>query len=267
MHCAVVLSMDGCLGPGSYDTSHATFHSFGCITRTRASASRHDSRQEPYAVAPHVRICAGGGGRGAIPAPTATDRFARRHFVVIFLGRPFLDHNLASLTAAGHHECSEEMGQLRSSSAVGPFNVRPRSTEGVVLSSSALARFRCLVSRGGLLRGVWLDDRLVSKRPTRAVRTHSRLCRLGSGVLEPQGARNLGSSFGRGRCKLETGGRCINGRYMVRTRLCPVSFNRALLAMSCIELSAHLTPWSNPSIERTCQGPLRAPCPAAHVKR
>ena len=23
----------------------------------------------------------------------------------------------------------------------------------------------------------------------------------------------------------------------------------------------------NPSIERTCQGPLRAPCPAAHVKR
>ena len=25
--------------------------------------------------------------------------------------------------------------------------------------------------------------------------------------------------------------------------------------------------WPNPSIERTCQGPLRAPCPAAHVKR
>ena len=24
---------------------------------------------------------------------------------------------------------------------------------------------------------------------------------------------------------------------------------------------------SNPSIERTCQGPLRAPCPAAHVER
>ena len=23
----------------------------------------------------------------------------------------------------------------------------------------------------------------------------------------------------------------------------------------------------NPSIERTCQGPLRAPCPAAHVER
>ena len=32
------------------------------------------------------------------------------------------------------------------------------------------------------------------------------------------------------------------------------------------EISAlSLTP--NPSIERTCQGPLRAPCPAAHVKR
>jgi Reverse transcriptase (RNA-dependent DNA polymerase) len=29
---------------------------------TRTRASRHDSRQEPYAVVLHVRICAGGGG-------------------------------------------------------------------------------------------------------------------------------------------------------------------------------------------------------------
>ena len=28
-----------------------------------SASSRHDSRQEPYAVAPHVRICAGGGGQ------------------------------------------------------------------------------------------------------------------------------------------------------------------------------------------------------------
>ena len=60
MLCGGVVSMVGCPGPGSNDTLHATFHSFGCFIRTRTSASRHDSRQEPYAVVPHVRICAGG---------------------------------------------------------------------------------------------------------------------------------------------------------------------------------------------------------------
>ena len=61
MRCRGVVSMVGCPGPGSGESSRATFHSIGCFTRTRASASRHDSRQEPYAVVPHVRICAGGG--------------------------------------------------------------------------------------------------------------------------------------------------------------------------------------------------------------
>lgn len=37
---------------------------------TRTSASRHDSRQEPYAVVPHVRICAGGGEQSpSLPRP------------------------------------------------------------------------------------------------------------------------------------------------------------------------------------------------------
>jgi len=31
-------------------------------TRTRTASDRHDPRQEPYAVAPHVRICGGGLG-------------------------------------------------------------------------------------------------------------------------------------------------------------------------------------------------------------
>jgi hypothetical protein len=34
----------------------------GWITHICRYASRHDPRQEPYAVVPHVRICAGGGG-------------------------------------------------------------------------------------------------------------------------------------------------------------------------------------------------------------
>ena len=65
-----VVSMVGCLGIGSGDTSRATYHSFGCFTRIRASASRHDLRQEPYAVVPHVRICAGGGEQSSsLPRP------------------------------------------------------------------------------------------------------------------------------------------------------------------------------------------------------
>ena len=61
MLCGGVVSMVGCPGLGSGESSRATFHSFGYFIRTRANASRHDSRQEPYAVVPHVRICAGGG--------------------------------------------------------------------------------------------------------------------------------------------------------------------------------------------------------------
>jgi len=34
----------------------------GWIAHFRRYASRHDPRQGPYAVIPHVRICAGGGG-------------------------------------------------------------------------------------------------------------------------------------------------------------------------------------------------------------
>src|SRR5450631_3686990 len=61
MSCGGEVSMVECLGPGSRDMSHATSRWFGYFIRTRISASRHDSRQEPYAVVPHVRICAGGG--------------------------------------------------------------------------------------------------------------------------------------------------------------------------------------------------------------
>ena len=44
---------------------------------SRASASRHDSRQEPYAVVPHVRICAGGGEQSSsLPRPFTASRDA-----------------------------------------------------------------------------------------------------------------------------------------------------------------------------------------------
>lgn len=66
MRCAAVVSMGGCNGADCAGMSHATFLCCGCCTRTPKSvstlASRHDPRQEPYAVVPHVRICAGGGG-------------------------------------------------------------------------------------------------------------------------------------------------------------------------------------------------------------
>ena len=54
-------SVDECLGPGSGVWLSATSRGLGCFARTRINALRHDSRQEPYAVVPHVRICAGGG--------------------------------------------------------------------------------------------------------------------------------------------------------------------------------------------------------------
>ena len=51
-------SVDECPGPGSGVWSIATSRGLGCSTRIRINALRHDSRQEPYAVVPHVRICA-----------------------------------------------------------------------------------------------------------------------------------------------------------------------------------------------------------------
>ncbi|MDO8773372.1 MAG: FAD-dependent monooxygenase [Burkholderiaceae bacterium] len=70
MHYDGAGSVDECPGPGSGVWSSATSRGLGCSTRIRSNALRHDSRQEPYAVVPLVRICAG--GRGEIPVPTAT---------------------------------------------------------------------------------------------------------------------------------------------------------------------------------------------------
>jgi hypothetical protein len=44
-----------CLGLNSCDTSRATSQWSRCFSHIRISASRHDSRQEPYAMVPHVR--------------------------------------------------------------------------------------------------------------------------------------------------------------------------------------------------------------------
>ena len=56
-------SVEECPGPGSGAWSNTTSRGLGCSTRIRINALRYDSRQEPYAVVPHVRICAGGGGQ------------------------------------------------------------------------------------------------------------------------------------------------------------------------------------------------------------
>ncbi|SOY76756.1 hypothetical protein CBM2633_P50008 [Cupriavidus taiwanensis] len=56
-------NMGECPGRDSSDGSRHMYRQFAFYTLTQHSASsRHDSRQEPYAVALHVRICAGGGG-------------------------------------------------------------------------------------------------------------------------------------------------------------------------------------------------------------
>ena len=52
----------GSTGPASIVSPVSTSRHAGfCIPIRRSASSRHDLRQEPYAVALHVRICAGGG--------------------------------------------------------------------------------------------------------------------------------------------------------------------------------------------------------------
>ena len=60
------------IGLGSDETPHGQVaSSCPCLSSLPFSASwRHYLRQEPYAVVPHVRICAGGAGQPAsLPRP------------------------------------------------------------------------------------------------------------------------------------------------------------------------------------------------------
>lgn len=60
--------------------SIATFRGYGSSTHIRINASRHDSRQEPYAVVPHVRICAGGGEQSpSLPRPVHCSGNVKHH--------------------------------------------------------------------------------------------------------------------------------------------------------------------------------------------
>ena len=53
----------GCPGSASSGSLTATYRTVGSSILTRRSGfMRHNLRQEPYAVIPLVRICAGGGG-------------------------------------------------------------------------------------------------------------------------------------------------------------------------------------------------------------
>ena len=61
----------GSTGPASIGSPVSTSRHAGfCIPIRRIASSRHDLRQEPYAVIPHVQICTG--GRSAMAVPTAT---------------------------------------------------------------------------------------------------------------------------------------------------------------------------------------------------
>ena len=62
MPCCDEVNGTGSTGPGSIASPVSTSRHAGfCIPIRRSASSRHDLRQEPYAVTLHVRICAGGG--------------------------------------------------------------------------------------------------------------------------------------------------------------------------------------------------------------
>ncbi len=71
MLCYEEVNGTGSTGPVSIASPVSTFRHAGFCIRIRRSASlRHDLRQEPYAVTPHVRICAGGGQQWpSLPRP------------------------------------------------------------------------------------------------------------------------------------------------------------------------------------------------------
>src|SRR6516162_155854 len=70
LYCGVV-NGTGSTGLVSIDSPVSTSrHAEFCIPIRRSASSRHDLRQEPYAVALHVRICAGGGQQWpSLPRP------------------------------------------------------------------------------------------------------------------------------------------------------------------------------------------------------
>ena len=58
------------------------------------------------------------------------------------------------------------------------------------------------------------------------------------------------------------------GSFLTSYAAPPLVFALGLLAFGIAAFLWHRGAQApNPSIERTCQGPLRAPCPAAHVER
>src|SRR5580692_10053241 len=71
MPCCDEVNGTGSTGPDSIASLVSTSRHAGfCILIRRSASSRHDLRQEPYAVTLHVRICAGGGQQWpSLPRP------------------------------------------------------------------------------------------------------------------------------------------------------------------------------------------------------
>src|SRR5580704_5749185 len=75
MPCCDEVNGTGSTGPDSIASPVSTSRHAGfCIPIRRSASSRHDPRQEPYAVTLHVRICAGGGQQWpSLPRPLDED--------------------------------------------------------------------------------------------------------------------------------------------------------------------------------------------------
>src|SRR5712691_1427534 len=71
MPCCAEVNDTGSTGLVSIASPVSTSRHAGfCIPIRRSASSRHDLRQEPYAVTLHVRICAGGGQQWpSLPRP------------------------------------------------------------------------------------------------------------------------------------------------------------------------------------------------------
>src|SRR5438105_7021872 len=85
MPCCAEVNDTGSTGLVSIASPVSTSRHAGfCIPIRRSASSRHDLRQEPYAVTLHVRICAGGGQqRPSLPRP-----YARRLGLQLILATP-----------------------------------------------------------------------------------------------------------------------------------------------------------------------------------
>jgi len=114
-------SVDECPGSGSGAWSNTTYRGPGCSTRIRINALRYDSRQEPYALVSHVRICAGGGSPRPFKSLTSQERklLRRRQAIEPNIGHLKADHRMDRCHLKG-----EQGGRLHAVLCTAGYNIR-----------------------------------------------------------------------------------------------------------------------------------------------